>query len=91
MIITTDLKWISSAEAVYKLQQKRKKIEEMERAAIEELKILSQDKTTVGGKFLFAKEERKGSIDYKAVPVLRGLDLEPYRKENVIYFKLSII
>lgn len=91
MVLTTDLKWISSAEAVYKLQQKRKKIEEMERKALEELKILSRDVTTSGGRFLFAKEERKGSVDYKSIPILRGLDLEPYRKENVIYFKLSIV
>lgn len=33
--------------------------------------------------------ERKGSIDYKKVKELGGVDLEPYRKANSSYWKLS--
>jgi len=29
--------------------------------------------------------ERKGSVDYKAIPELKGLDLEPYRKDSTTY------
>lgn len=90
MVIRKDLKWISNAALVHKLQQKRKKIEEAERKALEELKILSKDETCAGGGYLFAKEERKGTVDFKSIPILRGLDLEPYRKENITYWKLSI-
>lgn len=33
--------------------------------------------------------ERKGSIDYKKVPELKGVDLESYRKSGSSYWKLS--
>ena len=33
--------------------------------------------------------ERKGSIDYKKVPELKGVDLESYRKAGSSYWKLS--
>ncbi len=35
------------------------------------------------------KVERKGSIDYKKVPELEGVDLEPFRKKSSEYWKLS--
>lgn len=34
----------------------------------------------------FGYTDRKGAIDYKAVPQLKGVDLEPYRKEAVKVF-----
>jgi putative phage-type endonuclease len=33
--------------------------------------------------------ERKGAIDYKKVPQLKGVDLEPFRKKPSIYWRLS--
>lgn len=36
------------------------------------------------------KYERKGSIDYKKVPELKGLDLEPYRKKSVSIFDVRV-
>jgi len=37
------------------------------------------------------KVKRKGSIDYKQVPALMGLDLEEYRKPITEYFKFEVI
>ena len=92
MLIQNDnIKWVSNAALLYKLKQKRKEIETQEAKVMEELRILSADQTCSGGGFLFAKEVRKGNIDYPSIPALRGLDLEVYRKEDVVYFKLSKI
>lgn len=33
--------------------------------------------------------ERKGSVDYKAIPQLKGIDLEQYRKVSSKYWRLS--
>ncbi len=91
MNIRTDHEWVSVAMEAYKLKQKRKQIEDKERELLERLKILSNDETTSGNGYLFAKEIRKGNIDYTSIPVLRGLDLEVYRKNEVVYFKLTKI
>ena len=33
--------------------------------------------------------ERKGSVDYKSIPQLKGIDLEQYRKKPTSYWRLS--
>lgn len=37
------------------------------------------------------KSSRKGTVDYAAVPELRGIDLEPYRKPPVSVVKINFI
>ncbi len=37
-----------------------------------------------------AEIERKGSVDYSAIPDLKGMDLEPYRKPSSKYFKITL-
>jgi hypothetical protein len=91
MIIRTDKEWLGVAMEAYKLKQKRKQIEERERELLEKLKILSNEQTCTGYGYLFAKEVRKGNVDFLSIPYLRGLDLEVYRKDDVVYFKLSKI
>ena len=36
------------------------------------------------------RSSRKGAVDYSAVPELRGLDLEPYRKPSVSVLKVNL-
>lgn len=91
MIIRTDFEWRSVANEAYKLKLKRKKLEEKERELMDKLKALSNEQTSCGDGYLFAKEVRKGAIDYSSISVLRGLDLEMYRKDDVVYFKLTKI
>lgn len=89
MIIRTELDWIELASEAYKLKLKRKQIEDKERELLDKLKLLSHEQTCAGGGYLFAKEIRKGSIEYSLVPQLKGVNLEAYRKDDVVYFKLS--
>jgi hypothetical protein len=37
------------------------------------------------------KSSRKGVVDYSAVPELRGVNLEPYRKPPVAVMKINFI
>jgi hypothetical protein len=37
------------------------------------------------------KSSRKGAVDYSAVPELRGVNLEPYRKPPVAVVKINFI
>lgn len=36
------------------------------------------------------KIERKGLVDYKKVPELKGIDLEPYRKPSIYYWDIDV-
>lgn len=37
-----------------------------------------------------AEIERVGSVDYKAIPALKGIDLEPFRKPGSKYWKITL-
>jgi hypothetical protein len=46
---------------------------------------------TYGSGVEVLKSSRKGSVDYSAVPELRGVDLEPYRKPPVAVVKINTV
>lgn len=96
VVISTDIvsrsnEWIAVAQQAYEYQLMIKDLEKKHKLAMDRLKILSEGKTSHGGGFLLAKEIRKGSISFQDIPVLAGMDLEPYRKTDVEYWKLSKI
>jgi len=37
------------------------------------------------------KSSRRGAVDYSAVPELRGVNLEPYRKPPVAVMKINFV
>ena len=76
------------ARLAYEAQQQRKKYEAEEKRYLDVLKALANDKTTEFGAYMFLKSPRKGSIDYKMVPELLGLDLEPYRNVDATVWQL---
>lgn len=81
--------WISIARELYKLHQIRKELAKEEKKLQQKLLILSNNKNSKGGGFLFTCILRKGSVDYAQVKELQGIDLEPYRKDSVVTWKLS--
>ena len=81
--------WIQIAREVHKAQEYRKRYEDLEKKLMEELLVKSGHKECYAGGFKLEQIVRKGSIDYKAVPILEGFDLEPFRKESSSYWKLS--
>lgn len=45
-------------------------------------------KSNISGVLVY-EVERKGGVDYKKVPELKGIDLEPYRKKSTLYWAVK--
>jgi hypothetical protein len=69
----------------------------LESAALEEhelratLERMATAKRSYGCGVEVLKSSRKGAVDYAAVPELRGVDLERYRKPPVAVVKINFI
>ncbi len=69
----------------------------MERAASEEHQLraalarMASARRTYGCGVEVVRSSRRGAVDYSAVPELRGVDLEPYRKPPVAVTKINFI
>jgi|GEM_PF-2079717 hypothetical protein len=82
-------KWIKLAHKAFELKKMRKECERQEALLMEELKELSQHNNSAAGGYRFMMIERKGSIDYSAIPQLRNVDLDKFRNPATIFWKLS--
>ncbi len=82
--------WIEKATELMKIKQIIKEYEVLEAQYLVELKKLSEDIPSCGGNFVFDCTIRKGTINYAIIPELKNLDLEQYRKEPVVAWKLSM-
>jgi len=67
----------------------RKKYEESEDEAKQELIKLAEGENCRGFGYRLTKEVRRGQIDYKLIPELGGLNLDQYRKKPVEYWKIT--
>jgi putative phage-type endonuclease len=88
-------KQINSAIAEKLVQEYDELTEALERASqrkkeiLDTLVLLAKERDAeICGKKL-TKVERKGSIDYKRIPELAGVNLEQYRKASSSYWRLS--
>lgn len=83
--------WVNTAEELYKIQQYINHYKTKAVSLAERLKTLSNFETTIAGGFKFAKSMRKGSIDYKKIEILKGMNVEIYRKKDSETWKLHNI
>ena len=72
-----------------KINKEIKELAEKKELLSNELKEMCNYKSTQCGRWIYFKEERKGNIDYSAIPVLKTIDLDKYRKDNVEIWKLK--
>jgi hypothetical protein len=86
-----DKQWEEIAQQVYKFQKMRKKYEELESSLIAKLKEISGDNSCRSKKFQFMRIIQKGSIDFMSIPGLKFMELEKYRREHKVCWKLSKI
>ena len=86
-----DKEWIAIAREAFELSQQRKYYAAKEKELLDNLKALSDYKNAVGGEYMFIGIERKGTVNYSVIPQLQTIDLEEYRKEPVVSWKLSKI
>ena len=89
--LSADLKW---RHAALRYREVRLRLES---AALEEhqlratLKCMATARRTYGCGVEVLKSSRKGAVDYSAVPELRGVNLEPYRKPPVAVVKINFM
>ena len=89
--LSADPKWRHTA-----LRYREARLQ-LENATAEEHKLramlasMATARRTYGGGVEVLKSSRKGTVDYSAVPELRGVDLEPYRKPPVAVVKINTI
>ncbi len=79
-VARSDREWIENARRWLKVNKQIKELEAEEEEARKSLIMLSNQTNAAGGGVRLMKVMRKGVVDYKAVPSLKEIDLEKYRK-----------
>ena len=82
-------RWLSVAQRLYDVQQELSRLTSVRAQLLDELKQLSDYRSQAHGNFFFTCEERKGAVQYKQIPELKGINLELYRGEPVQMWKLT--
>lgn len=81
--------WKSAAEEWKAIQKQIKDLEPRENELRKLLVSMSENQNSIGSGVKVQKILRKGSIDYANIIELKLIDVEPYRKEPVEYWKIS--
>lgn len=74
---------------VLEAQNNKKYWSEQEAVLKDKLIKMSREKPWEDDQFKLARLERKGSVNYNAIEVLKTIDLEQYRGNTIISWKLS--
>lgn len=82
--------WDQIAQQYKIVKENLRTLEAMEIDLKEKLIRLAGARSSTGGGIQLTQIARKGAIDYGRIPELRGVDLEPYRKEGSEYWKISL-
>lgn len=75
-------RWRSAKEHLSALEKTEKELRET-------LIHLAADKNCIGAGVKVLKTARRGSIDYREIPELSGVDLEQYRKANITCWRVT--
>lgn len=89
--IKRNSEWIKVAKELYDAQQMKKHFTSIALSLSDKLKKLSNNENSKGGEFLYTAIMTKGGVEYSLIPELQNVDLEQYRKESTMRWKLSKI
>lgn len=78
----TAAKYLAAAESLKELE---KYVDQLKATLL----VMADGHQCKGGGLVISKSERKGAVDYAAIPELAGVDLEPYRKAAVVAWSLK--
>jgi len=85
-----DSEWREAAIERVEINYQQKILDEREMKNREKLISISNEKKTQGFGVRVTDCPRKGLVDYKSIPELKGVDLEAYRKTGTSYWKVSV-
>jgi predicted phage-related endonuclease len=80
---------ISLAKQWLEVSERLSRDEKLEKELREKLITEAGDRNTIGGGVKILMSGRAGSVDYKAIPELKGVDLDKYRKGAVKFFRVT--
>jgi len=89
--LSADPNWRSAAVRYREVRVQLEQAEYEEQQLRIRLKCLATARRTYGCGVEVLKSSRRGAVDYSAVPELRGVNLEPYRKPPVAVMKIDFI
>jgi putative phage-type endonuclease len=72
--------WLSLTDGYRSYSRQIKEMEEKQKSIREKLISESNGQSSIGGGIRVIKSMRKGLVDYRKIDVLKGIDLEKYRK-----------
>lgn len=81
-----DEEWMQLALEWMELSKLEEKKEKVRKRLIE----ISGKSNSMGGGIRLSKIPRKGTVDYKSIPELNGLNLEKYRKPSIETFRIGM-
>jgi len=86
-----DSAWLCLAAELRGIRSQVSDLKAREEVIIQQLTVESKEKPSEGGGIRFAKRTRAGTVDYKSIPELKDVDLEPYRKKPSVYYQATVI
>lgn len=84
-----DASWSLCADRWIKAKEVLEEAQEEEKIARENLISLADGRSSRGGGISLTKITRPGSIAYDQIPELQGINLEPYRKAAIEFWKIK--
>ena len=95
--MSTSPEWESSAQELIAVREKMADLQAvLDPLVVEEKRLQSKiqelagESSAIGCGVKCTRFLQKGVIDYKAVKELKGVDLEPYRKEKTVRYRLTL-
>lgn len=84
----TDEEFISLASSWRSVNFSIKTLEYREKELREQLILMTNNKNCIGGGVRLSKQVRKGHVDYGKITELNNVNLDMYRKEPVVFWKV---
>lgn len=88
-LIRGDSDWLSLSERYLSVKYQLRNLEEEEKTLRHALVNLSTGKNCIGGGLKLSKIIRKGSIDYKIIQELKSIDLDIFRSDPTVSYRIT--
>lgn len=84
-----DENWVTVETELLEILDQLSVLEAKEKELREKLKVMADGQNIAGKNMRFQKIMRPGNIDYKAIPELGTIDLEQYRKNPIVSYRVD--
>ncbi len=89
LIRIKDKEWNDIARKAHEVHEVVRHYEKIKKELFDQLRDLSQDQSCQSDEYKFLKIERKGTVDYDSITVLKLINIEKYRKPSTFAYKLT--